>query len=266
MEERPVNIIQISDMHVFGNPKKDLLGVPTQKSLQAVVDLVKQAESGPIDMILLSGDLSQDGSKAAYLKIADIFKNFDIPIYCIPGNHDDMRMMSKVYPINTISNDKQIVFKHWQVILLNSQIPGLVKGQLAQTELDFMEKCLKAYPNHYAMIVFHHQPFSVGCEWLDELGISNADEFWQIAAKYPKIKTIVFGHVHQEGAVEKNGIKCFYTPSTCIQFKSNQADFGLDNIPPGYRKIELYADGRIVTSVLRIASYVGRFDDKATGY
>ena len=43
------------------------------------------------------------------------------------------------------------------------------------------------------------------------------------------------------------------TPSTCMQFKPGSKDFALDDLAPGYRRIELFADGRIDTEVLRLA-------------
>jgi Icc protein len=40
------------------------------------------------------------------------------------------------------------------------------------------------------------------------------------------------------------------TPSTCSQFLPNSDDFGMDDRPPGYRWLHLYADGAIDTDVV----------------
>jgi Icc protein len=45
-----------------------------------------------------------------------------------------------------------------------------------------------------------------------------------------------------------------------------QDAFGLDHQPPGYRWVELYADGRMETGVKRTAEYVGEFLKEAKGY
>jgi Icc protein len=105
----------------------------------------------------------------------------------------------------------------------------------------------------------------MGCEWLDNLGVKNADEFWRIVSNYPSIHTIVYGHVHQESNQMVGSINCLSVPSTCIQFKPHQDAFGLDNIPPGYRWIDLY-DDHLESGIIRVAKYVGDFDKDAKGY
>ncbi len=64
MDAAPFRLIQISDIHLLADQQGELLGVKTEDSFQAVVHLLKQ-EKNNIDLILLSGDLSQDGSEVA---------------------------------------------------------------------------------------------------------------------------------------------------------------------------------------------------------
>lgn len=265
MDNAPLRVVQISDIHLLADKEAALLGVKTQESFQAVIDLLRK-EMGNIDLILLSGDLSQDNSEAAYTRIADNLKLFNVPIYYVPGNHDNPKVTSRVYPYQTISNHRHIILKNWHIILLSSQKPGAVEGYLDESQLNYLQHCLQAYPEHQAIVLFHHQPMPVGCKWLDNLGLTNADEFWKIVSHYPKVNTVLFGHVHQEFEQVMHGIKCYSTPSTCIQFKRKQDEFGLEDLPPGYRWIQLYEDGKIETEVRRVAKYVGVFDANAKGY
>jgi len=265
MEAGKLRIIQISDTHLYADAERDLLGVKTQESFRAVVELLRQNETAT-QLILLSGDLSQDYTEGSYIRLAEMLKPFQIPVYYVPGNHDDPKMMTHVYPRETFSNHKHVILKNWQIILLNSHVSKSVAGSLDVSQLAYMQHCLQAYPEHRAIIMFHHQPIPVGCEWLDKLGLLNADEFWKIAAHYPNIHTVLFGHVHQEFSAVKNNVHCYSAPSTCIQFKRKQNNFGLEELPPGYRWIDLYDDGRLETAVVRVAHYVGVFDGHAKGY
>ena len=265
MGSTPLRIIQISDMHLMADTNGMLLSVKTQESFEAVVELIKQTENS-LDLILLSGDLSQDGSEVAYKRISSLLKDFHVPVYFVPGNHDRLNLLSHVYPSDTISNNKHIILKDWHLILLNSQKPGSVEGYLDRSQLEYLKECMEACPDHHAIIVFHHQPVPVGSQWLDNVGLKNADEFWQFISSYPKINTVLFGHVHQEFERVINGIKCYAPPSTCIQFMRNQDKFGLENLPPGYRWVHLHQDGRVETGVRRVEKYIGVFEDKATGY
>ncbi len=265
MEKTPFRIIQISDTHLFSDADKSLIGVPTQKSLAAVLDLVKQ-KAGTFDMILHSGDLTQDYQSSSYLRLAEMLSIFNVPIYCVPGNHDDPEMMTKIYPYEKMLNDKQIIKGNWQLILLDSHKKDAVEGFLHASQLAFLEDCLQKYPKHHAIAVFHHQPIPVGCHWLDQLGLTNSEEFWKITARYPQLKTVLFGHVHQQFEQEINGIKCYATPSTCFQFKRKQNDFGIEDLPPGFRWLHLYDDGHIETAVERVDHYVGKFEKNTKGY
>ncbi|EKD71563.1 MAG: Ser/Thr protein phosphatase [uncultured bacterium] len=265
MDHTPLRIVQISDTHLMSEKDGALLGVKTDDSFRSVVELLKQDKKKP-DLILHSGDIAQDGSEKAYLRLATLLSELNVPIYCVPGNHDNPNIMANVYPQEMVSDNRHIVFKKWHLIMLNSQKPGAVEGFLDQTQLRFMQASLQLHPEHYAAIIFHHHPVLVNCCWLDKLGLINADEFWRVALHFSNIKGVFFGHVHQELEQAHNGIACFSAPSTCIQFKPRQEHFTLEKIPPGYRWIELYEDGSIQTGVVRAANYVGVFDPHAKGY
>lgn len=259
----PLRFIQISDIHLFSDKESSLTGVNTHESFTAVIELLKNEK---IDFIILSGDLSQDGSEGSYLRIAELLKDFNVPIYHVPGNHDDVKVMSHVYPRDSISNHKHIVLKDWHLILLNSQIPDHVEGLLDQSQLNYMQHCLQAYPEHHAVVLFHHHPVVINCHWLDKIGVKNADEFWDVVSHYPKVKSVFFGHIHQVVEQTKNGIQCYSLPSTCFQFKRNNDTFALEKLNPGYRWIELHDDGHIETGVVRTAEYIGTFDPDSQGY
>jgi Icc protein len=263
MSDQPVRILQVSDPHLMADARGELLGVNTQASLEAVFSLAKTI---PFDLLLLTGDLSQDYSEPAYRRLAQMVADFHVPVYCIPGNHDDVGLMMSVYPLGPISMQRHILLKSWQIILLNSQKPGKVPGRLDQSQLSFLAHCLETYPEHDAMVVFHHHIMPIGSAWLDKLGVENPDEFWQVAKRFPKIKLVVMGHVHQASEHIVHGIPCYTVPSTCIQFKRNQDHFGLEELPPGCRLITLHASGFFETEVLRVPSYVGVFDKDAKGY
>jgi Icc protein len=265
MKNIPLRIAQISDIHLFGDKNQAILGVKNHESFQAVLNLLKKDPTLP-HFILLTGDLAQDESTAAYLHLADELKDFPIPIYWIPGNHDNTQLLEHLYPRENISNDKHIVLEHWQIILLDSKKPGAVEGQLNPEQLKFLQHCLDTYPDHHAIVVFHHHPIPVGCAWLDNLGLTNAADLWQLLSHYPRVNTILFGHVHQQHEGEKNGIHYFSTPSTCIQFKRNSEKFALEKLGAAYRWIDLYPNGELKTGICRTDKYIGVFDPEAKGY
>lgn len=263
--EVPIRIIQISDIHLFEGTENSLLGVNTQESFQAILEQIKSQQPS-VDLIILSGDLSQDYSVGTYQRLADLLSVFNTPVYYVPGNHDDPKAMASVYPRGVILDDRTILLDKWQIVFLNSQKDNSVAGYLAPDQFKLLEDALIAYPDHHTIIVLHHQPISVGSAWLDGIGLTNSAELWELLGRYSQVHTILFGHVHQQFEGKKNGVKLYSTPSCCIQFKPNQNNFGLDNIPPGYRQIELFPDGTLTTQVFRLPNYIGEFEDNAKGY
>lgn len=261
----PVRFIQISDTHLFADKSKELLGVNTWQSFQAVVDLL-QREKNKMDFILATGDLSQDQSVESYEAFADTLKSLNVPVYCVPGNHDSPKIMAQVFPRENVSMHKHIVLKNWHLILLNSHKQNAVEGVLDDAQFSYLQHCLQAYPEHAALIAMHHQPVSVGSAWLDKLGLLNAEEFWRIVAQYPKVNTVMFGHIHQVYEQVIEGIHCMSAPACCFQFRTGVDAFSLDNIPQGYRWIELHENGGIDTGVERLEKYVGMFKQDAKGY
>lgn len=260
-----MRVVQISDIHLYADKQQELLGVKTFESFVAVVDLLKTDENKP-DMIILSGDMAQDHSEQAYLNMVDVLKEFTIPVYFVAGNHDNPDIIKRLFPMNNISDQKNIVFHQWNIILLNSQIPGCVEGFLDASQLNYMQACLQKYPHHQAIVIFHHQPIPVGSAWLDQYILTNADEFWRVAKNFPQLKTIFFGHVHQVYEGQKQGVNYYSTPATCVQFMRKSDDFLLENLNPGYRWIELSLEGELKTGISRIANYAGTFQADAKGY
>src|SRR5690625_7474200 len=69
---------------------------------------------------------------------------------------------------------------NWQLVLLNSSVPGEIYGELEESELAFLERVLKAGSERHTMIALHHQPIPVGSEWIDEYLLRNARDFFGV--------------------------------------------------------------------------------------
>lgn len=261
-----MRIVQITDPHIFSDTQQGkLLGVNTSNSFEAVLQLVEQAPKPP-DMIILTGDLSQDETQAAYEYIAKMCKRFQCPVTWLPGNHDDPALMEAVFRASTFQSDKAIIMGNWLFILLNTHYPKHVEGLLSKNELSRLEYYLDLHRKLNCMIFMHHPPVSVGSKWVDNLKLKNADNFFAITDKFPNIKAIVCGHVHQAFHTTRKNVDIFTTPSTCIQFKSNSASFALDKQNPGYRWFDLTPKGSFKTGVERLVNYNNSTDFSSSGY
>lgn len=262
-QNKPIELLQLSDPHLYADQTKTLYGLNTADCFSAVVAV---ANKRPADIALVTGDLVHDETEQGYKVLREGLAEFSIPVHLIPGNHDDLGFMQAEFSKGQINCNKQIIMGDWQVILLNSQIPGQVGGHLDRLELDWLEKCLNNGSVSHSIVFLHHQPVPIGTKWLDSLGLDNADPLFELIARFKQVKALVWGHVHQEFDEERAGVRLLATPSTCIQFKPNTEDFVLDFIPPGYRWFRLHADGRFETGVERLAEIPKGLDPDAAGY
>lgn len=258
-------ILQITDLHLFADPEQRLLGVNTDDSFNAVVDLALRQHPDP-EAILLTGDLSQDETVQAYERIAEKLKDFHCPKYWIPGNHDDTHYIDQVFSQHRILPQRHIIFDKWQFILLDSKKLNAVEGQLDSDQFELIRNSLGEYPQHHTMIFLHHHPLPVGSRWLDNLMLTNADEFWETIEPFHHIKAVICGHVHQEHEAKRGDIMFYSTPSTCFQFKRNSTPFGVEPLMPGYRSIELRSDGTFESQVHRVVDFKLDLDERGKGY
>ncbi|TQV86986.1 3',5'-cyclic-AMP phosphodiesterase [Aliikangiella coralliicola] len=260
-----VRLVQVTDSHIFADPEGCLLGLNTRDSFEAVCERVQREEWRP-DALLATGDLSQDASPESYQYLADYFKEMGIPTYWLSGNHDNPETMELYLSNNKVFSAKQLLIGHWQIILLDSSVRGKVHGNLAVEQLKFLERALKRYPEKHALVSLHHQPLPVGSQWLDQIGLKNSDKFCEVLERYPQVKGVLWGHVHQEFNKHINGCQWIASPSSCVQFKPGSSDFSAGTEAPGYRYLNLFSDGRIESIVHRIDNMEFTVDYSIKGY
>lgn len=263
-------IVQITDLHVFADNEVTLLGVNTAQALQGVLDHIQQHQSD-YDLLLVTGDISQDGTAGSYELIKQMLQPLCENILYLPGNHDVNAPMQQVLkgqtgPIFDIGP--------WRIVALDTMVPDSDAGYLEPDQFENIKKaCTENLgQTQYVLLTMHHNPIPMGSAWLDPMGIANAHDLFAYCEQYPSIQGMVWGHVHQAfdsyfpvGA-ERRLLKLMSTPATCIQFAPHSSSFALGKKDPGYRVIELYPDGSIQTQVQRVGGLGIEPDLDSKGY
>ncbi len=265
-DSEPVKILQITDTHLFAENSGKLMGIDTAWTFQAVVKAIVD-KGRAHDAVIVTGDLSQDESKESYLNLAEGLKLLNAAAYCLPGNHDQGDGMQLAFAQTAhISSDRAFIAGNWQVVLLNTSERRKVAGHLTASELAFLDNCLKNYPEHHALIAMHHQPVAVGSAWMDGIALDNPQDLFSVLDSHKQVRGIIYGHVHQQFDGMRNQVKLMSSPSTCVQFQPGCTAFSVDTAMPGYRWLELHADGRIETGVERISNQEIGLDRTSPGY
>lgn len=261
LPDQPLRILQISDPHLLQDQQGVFAGIQPYASLQAVLDQAKT--QGMFDCVLCTGDIAQEPTAQTYQNYLDAVQILDIPHFWIRGNHDD----TVDFPEQSNRQQPKVIFAgQWCMLLLNSQKQGCIYGELCAEQLAFVQDYLQRYPDYFFLIALHHNTFPVGCSWLDPHRLKNADAFLDCIKPYPHIRIVLSGHVHQVFEYQQEQIHFLSCPSTSIQFKPHQEKFCLDVLTPGYRILELHADGQHQTQIFRLDANLGEIDLTLSAY
>ena len=268
-EGQPYRLVQFTDCHLGAVAGETLLNLDTDESFVDVLQLIDARESA-IDLLVCTGDIASAGNPDCYDRFYNTLKaQFSSPLAWLPGNHDSAANMDAFAADKAILS-RLVETKQWQIILLDSAVPGQVYGYLADYELARMQALLEANaqapePKH-VLVMLHHQPQPVGSAWIDQYTLRNADAFYALLDLYPQVQSVAWGHVHQAYETQRKGVQLCSAPSTCIQFKPDLDDFAVDKAMPGYRWFDLCDDGSIVTGVERIDQKDYPIDYSSNGY
>ena len=248
-----VRLLQFTDMHLFGDASGRLRGVASLPALQAAIADAERRCRRP-EGVMLTGDLVQDDPDG-YRWIRHTFGNSAAPVLCLAGNHDlpdHMRATLRGGPFQVGGHRE---FGRWLVVMLDSWVAHDAGGRLGSEQLNELRTVLRSHRNHHVLICLHHHPIAMRSHWLDQVGLSDADEFMTIVREHANVRGVLWGHVHQSLDSFIHGVRFMATPATCAQFLPGSADFAIDNRPPGYRVLELMPDGSIATEVCWLETY-----------
>lgn len=264
MNPDAVLLVQLSDSHLFADADVTLLGMNTRESLQRVIDLVREQQPH-IDLVLATGDLSQDGTLASYQQFRHMTAPMGAPARWLAGNHDEPQIMADA-AVHSDLLEPVVDVGNWRITLLDSAVPGSVPGYLQDQQLQLLVQALSEAPNRHHLVCLHHHPVSIGCAWMEPIGLRNPDALFAVLDRFPQVKAVLWGHVHQEIDDQRNGVRLLASPSTCIQFAPGSDDFQVSDQAPGYRWLRLRADGRLETGVERVKNFAFTVDYGSNGY
>ena len=248
-----VRLTQFTDPHLYGGEHETLRGVATLPALQAALAHAR-GRDWPPDALLVTGDLVQD-DPGGYAHFRRVFGDLGRPVLCLPGNHDEPRAMRAELAGPPFVLGGHVDFGRWRIVLLDSCLPGSASGALSAEALAALEAALADAAGRHCLVCLHHHPVPMSSRWLDRVGLTNAAEFLHTLDGHRNVRAVLWGHVHQAYEGVRKGVRMLATPSTCAQFLPHSEDFAVDRRPPGYRTLELRADGSLLTEVVWVEEH-----------
>lgn len=224
MKKSFFKVAQLSDFHITKEPNSLIRGVNTHETFDKLLDHFDQSN---YEMLFLTGDLSGDGSEESYQIIRSKLEKYSLPIYCIPGNHDDMNKMSNVLCKNIKLGDT-LTFLYWKFIFLNTNVKNENYGFLSKEELNRVINYLENSRIENICLIMHHNPIDVNSP-VDRCKIINGHLIINLARRYKNIKHVMFGHVHNDYSLRRNGVLYTSSPAASFQFKKRETEPIVEN-------------------------------------
>lgn len=232
-------ILHISDTHIV--PEGALVSgrLKTAEALTRLVNRITtiRDQIGPLDALLISGDLSDDGSAESYSRFKALLSPLDLPLLVIPGNHDAREPMRAAFadqlPVSRALNwVKQV--GDIRVIGLDTLVEGSGQGTLSEQSLSFLKAALATAKDTPILLALHHPPFACGIDFMDRIGLTNRDAFRDAVSDHAGPLRIVCGHIHNMMVMDLAGHIAISAPSPCSTFGYDQRA----DAPAGFTTLE----------------------------
>ena len=255
MPASDICLLHLTDLHLHASAEGRMRSVQTYSTLCAVLEHVQQSGREP-DCVVATGDLVQDETREGYERFRASLERLkavgedQVPVLCIPGNHDAPGIMSQVLSEAPFQVGGTKRLGNWVLIMLSTFSRGNDYGLLGDGELQRLETALNEVTDQFVMVGLHHHPVPCGSLWLDGLGVRDADALFELTDQFPQVRAMLYGHVHQICETERRGVRLMSTPSTCFQFLPKSNSHRSDERPPAYRWLTLRADGQLDSEVV----------------
>lgn len=222
-------IAQITDLHIGfpakpGDPQNDL-------RLTETLDVIASLNPRP-DLILATGDLTNDGHPEQYERLLELVADCDIPIHWMIGNHDQRAPMRAAFNIPDEGNDfvsSVLEFDDLRLVLLDSHGPGLHGGGFGADQADWLDRQLAARPDTATILAIHHSPIFTGISWMP---VSNGNgwetRLSEAVAPHKQVKKLICGHVHRSVDAMWNDVPVAVCSSTAPQLAVNLTPIDAD--------------------------------------
>jgi Icc protein len=138
-----VQLLHVTDPHLFGVSSRELYGVDTAKTFRLV--LAQALADGPSpDAIVVTGDIGDDSSAGAYGQLRDALAGCGAPVFVLPGNHDDPALMATLLDDRGVQYCGRARVGGWGLVMLDTHVPGQAHGLLVDSELTRLQADLRA--------------------------------------------------------------------------------------------------------------------------
>jgi 3',5'-cyclic-AMP phosphodiesterase len=232
-------ILQLADIHMRADGG-EVYGQDPERRLSLVLGACER-ELAAVDLVVLTGDQSDDGAPKALERLRQILAGIGAPILAVPGNHDGPDLQRGAFGDWTPAE-----LGGWRVVGLDSSVPGEIHGSV---DVAALESLLDGLDERPTLLLVHHPPVPpTSHPWFR---IENARSLLASLAARPQVRAVLSGHAHCAFALGRGPQQLLGGPSTLapFSFPDDQLIVGAGG-PVGARAISLGKDGSLESRLI----------------
>ncbi|MFB7475949.1 metallophosphoesterase [Kitasatospora sp. NPDC056184] len=208
-----LTIAHLSDTHL-GQVHRGDGGERARRRAEQVMAYL-DALPGPLDAVLVTGDLADHGLPEEYRQVAEVLASRH-PVLLCPGNHDRRSAYREVLlgeapgeePVNRLHR-----LPGADVLMLDSSIPRQDDGLLDDATLDWLDAELAAGRTELpALVAFHHPPVELHLPYVDPIRQFGAARLARVLRRHPRVAALLCGHAHTPAATTFAGLPLLVAP------------------------------------------------------
>jgi 3',5'-cyclic AMP phosphodiesterase CpdA len=211
-------LAQLSDPHICARGQRLFGRADTSAALEAAIRRL-EAWPTPIDLVVVTGDLTEHGLPEEYAEFRRIMAGLSAPFVVLPGNHDrrdalhaalgDTEGLPATGPFYYCIERFPL-----RLICLDSLVEGQGSGRLGPEQLAWLDRTLASAPERPTVVALHHPPFSTGISHVDRVGLEDAEALGAVVGRHGQVERVIAGHVHRAMQRRWHGAIASTAPST----------------------------------------------------
>ena len=260
-------LAQVSDMHIKAGGKLSYRVVDTEGSLARCVAQLMKLPQVP-DAVIFTGDLTDFGREDEYDNLGRLLKPLTMPVYLMPGNHDDPELMRKMFVSHKYLRQREgrldYVIDDFpvRIVALDSTVPNQSGGRLHYSQTEWLDETLAAEPDKPTIVAVHHPPFSTGIGHMDKIHLVRPEDLEEIIVKHPQVERVISGHLHRSIIKRFGGTIASTCPSPSHQVALDLDDEAASRFvmePPGFQ-LHLWRRGDgLVSHTAALGEFAGPY-------
>lgn len=235
-------IAQLTDTHVLEAHTTEEHYVDNNGRLAQAVASINAEQPRP-DLVLATGDLTNDGRPGEQAELMRMLGELTMPVLALPGNHDDRALMRASFDLPWASPDHLswvVDVGELRIIGLDTQLPGAVGGMFDPDRESWLASALAdaAASGRPTALAMHHPPFPTGIVWMDRGCLARAEVFVNLIRANPHLTRIFCGHIHRPVQSAVAGVPASVGLSTVHHVALNlqpESEVELIRDPAGYQ-------------------------------